>query len=248
VKQQRAAVSQARTLDGRYRLEGEIGSGGLGVVYRAEHEKLAKPVAIKLLHAHCGGDPVLRARFEREAKALAALDHPNIVRVTDYGVEGDTPYLVMELLEGQSLAERMALGALDEANAHELALPLLSALAYVHAAGLVHRDVKPGNVFLQRTKDGSERLKLLDFGLAKFTLGTLEDASVTRSGAVLGTPAYMSPEQASGRSHALQRRRDRSAARSSAGRCAAPGRAASRAARASRARRVHSTRARQASE
>lgn len=99
-------VSAGRALDGRYRLDTEIGTGGLGVVYRATHEKLAKPVAVKLLHAHCGDDAVMLARFEREAKALAALDHPNIVQVTDYGVEDDTPYLVMELLEGQTKGAR----------------------------------------------------------------------------------------------------------------------------------------------
>jgi hypothetical protein len=202
VKQQAAAVVQVaagRALDGRYRLDVEIGTGGLGVVYRATHEKLARSVAVKLLHAHLGDDALMRARFEREARALAALEHPNIVSVTDFGVEGDTPYLVMELLEGQTLAERLTQGALDEANARELALSLLSALAYVHAAGLVHRDVKPGNVFLHRLKEGGERLKLLDFGLAKFVLGEApEDSSLTRSGTVVGTPAYMSPEQASG--------------------------------------------------
>ena len=213
VKQQLSAAAEApasaaaavvrgaagRALDGRYRLDAEIGTGGLGVVYRATHEKLAKPVAVKLLHAHCGDDAVMLARFEREAKALAALDHPNIVLVTDYGVEDDTPYLVMELLEGQTLAERLVQGALDEANARELALALLSALAYVHGEGLVHRDVKPGNVLLHRLKEGGERLKLLDFGLAKYTLEEApQDPALTRSGMVVGTPAYMSPEQASG--------------------------------------------------
>jgi serine/threonine-protein kinase len=203
LKQQAATIVHlpvARALDGRYRLEAQIGAGGLGVVYRATHEKLDKAVAVKLLHAHCGGDPVMRARFEREAKALAALEHPNIVLVTDYGVERDAPYLVMELLEGQTLAECLMDGAIAEQKAHELALSLLEALAYVHQSGLVHRDIKPSNVFLQRLKNGDERLKLLDFGLAKFLLPQAPEPEpgMTRSGAVLGTPAYMSPEQASG--------------------------------------------------
>jgi serine/threonine-protein kinase len=189
-----------RTLDGRYRLETEIGAGGLGVVYRATHEKLDKPVAVKLLHAHCGENEVMRGRFEREARALASLDHPNIVAVTDYGIADDTPYLVMELLEGETLAERLAYGPLDQTSAETLAGSLLRALAFVHARGLVHRDVKPGNVFLQSMPDGSERLKVLDFGLAKLVspFGDSRDATLTRAGTVVGTPAYMSPEQASG--------------------------------------------------
>jgi len=193
-----AAAPVGRALDGRYRLEGEIGSGGLGAVYRATHEKLEKPVAIKLLHDHCGGDPVARGRFEREAKALASLSHPNIVSVLDFGVEGDVPYLVMELLEGETLAECLQRGPLSEPLASELALALLEALAYVHEAGMVHRDVKPGNVFLQDKREAAPRLKLLDFGLAKSLEPDAPDALLTRSGSVLGTPAYMSPEQASG--------------------------------------------------
>jgi serine/threonine-protein kinase len=189
-----------RSLDGRYRLESEIGAGGLGVVYRATHEKLAKQVAIKLLHAHCGENAVMRGRFEREAKTLASLDHPNIVAVTDFGFADDAPYLVMELLEGESLAGRLSHGALAQAEAATLSVALLRALAFVHARGLVHRDVKPCNVFLQRLPDGSERLKVLDFGLAKLT-AAFEDSSdptLTRAGSIVGTPAYMSPEQASG--------------------------------------------------
>jgi eukaryotic-like serine/threonine-protein kinase len=203
VGKEQAAVShvpEKRALDGRYRLESEIGAGGLGVVYRATHEKLAKSVAIKLLHAHCGENPVMRGRFEREAKTLASLDHPNIVAVTDFGIADDTPYLVMELLEGETLADRLSHGALAQAEAATLSQALLRALAFVHGRGLVHRDVKPCNVFLQRLPDGGERLKVLDFGLAKLT-AAFEDSSdptLTRAGSIVGTPSYMSPEQASG--------------------------------------------------
>ncbi|HEX4353750.1 MAG TPA: serine/threonine-protein kinase, partial [Polyangiales bacterium] len=200
--EQAAATREApgRSLDGRYRLDGEIGAGALGVVYRATHEKLAKPFAVKLLHAHCGENAVMRGRFEREAKMLASLDHPNIVAVTDFGIAEDAPYLVMELLEGETLADRLARGPLDQQHAAQLSEALLRALAFVHARGLVHRDVKPGNVFLQKLPDGSERLKVLDFGLAKLTaaVNDNEDPTLTRAGSIVGTPAYMSPEQASG--------------------------------------------------
>jgi serine/threonine protein kinase len=187
-------------LDGRYRIEAEIGAGGLGAVYRATHVRLDKPVAIKLLHARLGADEILRGRFEREAKALAALDHPNIVAVTDYGIAGNTPYLVMELLAGETLAQRLARGLLEPVAVSALALTLLRALAFVHRRGLVHRDMKPGNVFLQQSGDGTECLKLLDFGLAKFTAESTAGAhpTLTRSGDIMGTPAYMAPEQIAG--------------------------------------------------
>ncbi|HKU37362.1 MAG TPA: serine/threonine-protein kinase [Polyangiales bacterium] len=193
-----------RALEGRYRLEAEIGVGGLGAVYRATHEKLDKSVAVKLLHQHCGESELLRSRFEREAKALATLDHPNIVAVTDFGIAEDTPYLVMELLEGETLAERLDRGPLSAAEAPRLAKELLAALRFVHERGLVHRDVKPSNVFLQRLSTGGERVKILDFGLAKFLdspeISLRPDPTLTRAGAVVGTPAYMSPEQAGGES------------------------------------------------
>jgi eukaryotic-like serine/threonine-protein kinase len=191
-----------RALDGRYRLEAEIGVGGLGAVYRATHEKLDKSVAIKLLHQHCGTSELLRGRFEREAKALATLDHPNIVSVTDFGIAEDTPYLVMELLEGETLAERLDRGPLAGTEAPKLIKELLAALRFVHERGLVHRDMKPSNVFLQRLPSGGERVKILDFGLAKFMgpdpAPEKSEPTLTRAGAVVGTPAYMSPEQAAG--------------------------------------------------
>lgn len=207
VVEEEAGVPNPRTLgralDGRYRLEAEIGVGGLGAVYRATHEKLDRSVAIKLLHQHCGESELLRGRFEREAKALATLDHPNIVTITDFGIAEDTPYLVMELLEGETLAERLDRGPLGGGEAPKLIKELLAALRFVHERALVHRDVKPSNVFLQRLPNGGERVKILDFGLAKFmgpdaVPSTRPDPTLTRAGAVVGTPAYMSPEQASG--------------------------------------------------
>jgi serine/threonine protein kinase len=192
--------SIGRELDERYRIEAEIGRGGLGRVYRATDKRLEKPVAIKLLHERYGQDQVQRARFEREAKALALLEHPNIVAVTDYGIAGSTPYLVLELLQGETLAQRLARGTLAPERAYELARALLSVLAFAHERGWLHRDIKPANLFLQRAPDGTERLKLLDFGLAKLTHAVPADTdpTLTRTGSVMGTPAYMSPEQIAG--------------------------------------------------
>jgi serine/threonine-protein kinase len=187
-----------RVLDGRYRIEEQLGAGGVGAVYCGTQIALGRPVAIKILHE--GVHPSFTQRFEREAKALAALRHPNIVAVTDYGVCDDTPFLVMELLEGETLAYRLMKGRIQPDQVLELARQLLRALTFVHEQGLVHRDLKPGNLFLERLPGGEERLKLLDFGLAKFVQSTPDPAepAVTRAGDIVGTPAYISPEQVAG--------------------------------------------------
>lgn len=188
-------------IDERYCLEAVIGVGGLGSVYRATHTKLQRPVAVKILHETFGQSQIQRGRFAREAKALAALQHPNIVAVLDYGVSEARPYLVMELLEGETLSQRLHEGPLPVETALHTVQQLLEALSFMHRAQLVHRDVKPSNVFLIRTPDGHERVKVLDFGLAKFTATPMvvnSDPTLTRDGAILGTPAYMSPEQATG--------------------------------------------------
>lgn len=188
-------------IDERYCLEAVIGVGGLGSVYRATHTKLHRPVAVKLLHETFGESQIQRGRFAREAKALAALQHPNIVAVLDYGVSEARPYLVMELLEGETLSQRLHEGPLRVGSALQVVQQLLEALSFMHRARLVHRDVKPSNVFLLNTEDGHDRVKVLDFGLAKFTAAPMmvsSDPTLTRDGAILGTPAYMSPEQATG--------------------------------------------------
>ncbi|MDQ3036290.1 MAG: serine/threonine protein kinase, partial [Myxococcota bacterium] len=188
-----------RVLEGRYRLDAPIGEGGLGVVWRGFHLRLGKPVAIKLmLPEHLGRENLL-ARFEREAKSLAALSHPNIVDVIDFGIDEGAPFLVMELLEGRPLDRAIEQG-IGPDRALAIGRDVLRALGHAHALGIVHRDLKPANVFLQRISDGSEIVRVLDFGLAKFLEqdGREGQPQLTRAGTVLGTPAYMAPEQAMG--------------------------------------------------
>jgi hypothetical protein len=165
-------------------IQGRIGRGGMGVVYRARHERLGRTVAVKILGDRAEVDPGFLPRFEQEARTLAQLSHPGIVAVHDAGVHEGVPYLVMELVEGKSLRER---GRLDRAETARIALDLCDALTAAHAKGVVHRDLKPENVLF----DGQGRVKLVDFGLALPDTGS----RLTRSGAVLGTPAYMAPEQ-----------------------------------------------------
>jgi serine/threonine-protein kinase len=186
-----------RCFEGRYRIEAQLGDGGVGRVYRARHLRLDRPVALKVLRKQHNERWVSRQRFERESRALGQLSHPNIVAVTDSGIDVDVPFLVMELLEGQDLASLLRGGALAPRLACRYALELLEGLAFVHQHGLVHRDIKPGNVFLERLEAGVERVKLLDFGLARLVVPS-KDASVSRYGEMLGTPTYMAPEQITG--------------------------------------------------
>lgn len=190
-------------LDGRYRIEDVLGTGGVGVVYRAEHLKLQRPVAVKVLHERLGNIDELRRRFEREGQALSALSHPNVVSVNDYGISDGTPYLVMELLEGRTLADLIDDdGPPPIEDAIEIQRQILRGLAFAHDKGIVHRDLKAANVFLQALPDAPNHVKILDFGLAKiFTTGDgVGEPTLTKSGTILGTPAYMPPEQATGAS------------------------------------------------
>ncbi len=157
-----------RVLDARYRIEGVLGAGGVGVVYRAEHTGLRRPVALKVLRHGFEDVSSLRRRFEREARILSQLSHPNIVALTDYGICEGMPYLVMELLEGLSLADFIDDGgAPDPHVALDIARGVLRGMAFAHGRGILHRDLKPGNVFLQSLPDEPHHPKLLDFGLAK---------------------------------------------------------------------------------
>jgi hypothetical protein len=190
----------APTRLGPYEILGLVGAGGMGDVYRARDPRLGRDVAVKVLPGEVAGDPERLQRFEREARAVAALNHPNILTVHDVGMDpaaAGTPYVVTELLEGETLAERLRKGALSLREAIETAVQVAQGLAAAHAKTIAHRDLKPANVFL--TTDG--RVKILDFGLARWEgLGPEEaTASVaTDPGTRLGTVGYMSPEQVRG--------------------------------------------------
>jgi hypothetical protein len=192
--------SAGEVLDGRYEVLETLGAGGVGVVYRAERVKLGLPVAIKLLHERSAADEEIRARFEREARAMASLSHPNIVGLTDFGLWNGRPYLVVELLEGKTLHRRLREGPMPIAEIVHVATQFLRGLAYAHGQGLVHRDLKPENIFLQRVEGELPHVKILDFGFAKFVSGAARESQrdLTREGVVFGTPCYMSPEQAVG--------------------------------------------------
>jgi serine/threonine protein kinase len=181
----------------RYQLVRELGQGGMGSVWLADHLTLKIPCALKLILGHAVGSADARARFEREAQAAAQLRSPHVVQVLDHGLWEGTPYLAMELLEGEDLERRLARrGRLSPSEAMFVAGQVCRALTRAEALGLVHRDLKPANVFLVRDDD-REVVKVLDFGLAK-SVEITPGAARTASGVLLGTPYYMSPEQAHG--------------------------------------------------
>ncbi|MGD8375891.1 MAG: protein kinase, partial [Acidobacteriota bacterium] len=191
---------------GHYEILGTLGAGGMGEVYRARDAKLDRDVAVKVLPPEVSRDPDRVARFQREARAASALNHPNILHVYDIGHEGDTFFLVMELVEGSTLRDLLAEGPLPPRRLLEIGEQIAAGLAKAHAAGIVHRDLKPENVMV--TGDGL--VKILDFGLAKLnpaqdgSSSQMATALATGSGVVLGTASYMSPEQARGRPVAFE--------------------------------------------
>jgi eukaryotic-like serine/threonine-protein kinase len=189
------------TVAGRYRIEGLLGSGGMGAVYRAEHVHMRKTVALKVLHKEFVGVNEVVARFEREAIAAGRIEHPNVAPATDFGkLDDGSFYLVLEFIDGKSLRQLIAEGPIGWERAVAIARQVASALGAAHAASIVHRDLKPDNVMLVTQPDGTERVKVLDFGIARVTLSEPQrDAThLTKVGAVMGTVAYMSPEQALG--------------------------------------------------
>jgi serine/threonine protein kinase len=195
---------------GRYEIRSKLGEGGMGEVYRARDEKLNRDVAIKVLPAELSQNVDRLNRFEQEAQAAGALNHPNILSVYDVGLHEGAPYIVAELLEGEELREALAGGALTSRKAVDYAQQIADGLAAAHDKGIVHRDLKPENIFV--CKDG--RVKILDFGLAKLRAPQGDVVSsevatrkqITDPGTVMGTAGYMSPEQVRG--HAIDHRSD----------------------------------------
>ncbi len=184
----------------RYRIEDVIGEGGVSVVYRCSHSFLRKDVAIKVLRPELASMPPVVERFHREARSVAQLDHPNIVRVIDFGKSGSgSLFLVMDLIEGMSLADQLDReGWLAPTTAVRISIGILTGLEHAHARGVVHRDLKPDNIMLVGGETGPTEVKILDFGIAKLGDGELGRRPITEAGMVFGTPRYMSPEQAAG--------------------------------------------------
>jgi serine/threonine-protein kinase len=183
-------------LDNRYRIVSRIAAGSMGIIYRGERIKLGRSVAIKILHTPLANQERFLKRFEVEARALSRLSHPNCVSIIDFGV-ADAPYLVMEFIHGRALKELIEERALPAPRALHIFRQILAALAHAHGHGIVHRDIKPGNIMLTEATGTGDFIRILDFGLAKLAnVGMAEDE--TGSPKVVGTPFYMSPEQASG--------------------------------------------------
>jgi serine/threonine-protein kinase len=194
----RRQVFEARNI-GRYRLQRPLGQGGMGEVWAAHDAKLRRMVALKVLRSETPSDVAVK-RFEREVAATSELTHPHTIRVFDYGVTDDgLCYYAMELLEGEDLADAVArMGPFAPQRCAQLMLQVCGALAEAHARGIVHRDIKPQNVFLSRVADNEDFVKVLDFGIAKRAQGPAS-TQLTGVDLVLGTPAYVSPEVAVGR-------------------------------------------------
>ena len=208
--QEWSQISPGQVIDGKYRIVRMLGSGGMGAVYEGENVRIRRKVAIKMLHLSVSTQADVVKRFEREAQASALVGSEHICEVLDLGVLADgTRYMVMEYLDGETLTSRIKRhGRLLPHQTAPLLLQMLEALGQAHQAGIVHRDLKPDNVFILPQRGGiKDFIKILDFGVSKFAQTGGEEMNVTRAGAVVGTPYYMSPEQARG-SSAIDARTD----------------------------------------
>ena len=194
-------------LDGMYRVEGMLGEGGMGAVFEATQLRLDKRVAVKVMARELAANPEALERFRREARVTSALGHPHIVQVSDFSVTPTgEPFLVMEFLEGEDLDQRLRrVGRLPAADVVRIVKQVASALAATHAKGIVHRDLKPGNIYLVEIAGEPDFVKVLDFGISKVRTATTK---LTRTSSVIGTPNYMSPEQAKGRTEDIDERTD----------------------------------------
>ena len=193
---------EGEVLDEKYELLRLIGHGGMGAVFEARHLLIGSSSAVKILHAAVARSEKVIRRFRKEARIAGALGHANVVKVTDMGgLDSDRPYIVMEFLEGRSLREHLdAMGPLPISEAIDIVSQLLRGLGAVHGAGVIHRDLKPDNIFLVESDGSSQAVaKILDFGISKILGPDIDQATLTRTGAVVGTPYYMSPEQAMGK-------------------------------------------------
>lgn len=191
-------LSPGTVLANKYRLESVLGVGGMGTVYRAEHLALKAPVAVKVIDRKVEEGDLTLSRFMREAQSAAALRSPHVVQILDYGTDQGRPFMVMELLEGEPLADRLKrIGRLAPEETYRIILHVAKAVSKAHEADIVHRDLKPDNIFLVHN-EGDELAKVLDFGVAKVEATQLDGHGHTRTGSLLGTPYYMSPEQAQG--------------------------------------------------
>jgi serine/threonine-protein kinase len=180
------------TIAGRYVIEEGIGEGGMASVYRAKHKLIDRPCAIKIMNPALGADKVVRERFRREAKSAQQLAHPNIIEIFDQGdTEDGTAYIVMELLRGHALADIVAKGPVPIARAIPLMIQLSRGIARAHDLGVIHRDLKPENIFVVEREDGTDLVKILDFGIAR----SRTDSRLTNAGELFGTPQYMAPER-----------------------------------------------------
>src|SRR5712691_9793626 len=179
---------------GSYRLIDRLGAGGMGEVWRAEDTRLLREVAIKILSERIANDPEWKARFLREARTIAQMNHPNIATIYSIEQEAEKLFIVMELVEGESLGHVLTRGPLPPPEAVRIIRHVAEALAEAHEKGIVHRDVKPDNIIV-----GKRGTKVLDFGIAKQLVSTTDSPTLTQAGLIVGTPFYMSPEQALGR-------------------------------------------------
>ncbi len=181
-------------LDGRYRVAARVGKGGMGSVYRADDQKLKRVVAIKVMNEHVPDELGSRRRFEREAQAMAMLEHPHCASILDVGMHDGYPYVVMDFIAGQSLDELLAGGPVPIPRAVELTRQILFGLAHAHEHGIIHRDIKPANIVFSQKAGMGDHVKILDFGLAKIG----QETSNLTAGFIVGTPSYMAPEQIRG--------------------------------------------------
>jgi len=187
-------MPEPTVFNGRYELHRRLGRGGMAEVFLARDLQLDRPVAVKVLFTQFANDPSFVARFRREAQAAANLNHPNIVSVFDWGQEHGTYFIVMEYVDGQTLAEILRTGGpLDPERAAGIAGDVAAALGHAHAAGVLHRDIKPGNILISP----SGRVKVADWGIGR-AMDAAAEENLTQTGAVMGTATYFSPEQAQG--------------------------------------------------